>query len=101
VAATIQSSGDIETICHSADVSAGSTASIVFRTWDDAAPPFTVKVRGPDGKTILERVIRDLPTGKFQSAPPLTFSVDSAGEYRIEIKELYGNKLGEATLKVA
>ncbi|HZO12442.1 MAG TPA: hypothetical protein VFB62_04265 [Polyangiaceae bacterium] len=100
MAATIQSSGDIESICQSADVSAGSTAKIVFRTWDDASPPFTVKVKGPDGKTILDRVIRDLPTGKFQSAPPVSFSVESAGQYRIEIKELYGSKLGEATLTI-
>jgi hypothetical protein len=100
VAAKIQSTGDIESICESDDLADGMTASLVFRTWDDASPPFTVKIRSPDGKMILDRVIRELPTGKPQSAPPVTFNIVGAGIYRIEIKELYGNKLGEAELTV-
>ncbi len=97
---TIESIGDIESICQTDDLAAGKTARIVFRAWDDVTPPFTVKVRGPSGKLVLERVIRDLPTGKPQSPPPVMFSVASSGEYRIEIKELYGKAEGQATLSV-
>lgn len=97
---TIESSGDIETICQSDDLAPGKTARLVFRAWDDTTPPFTVKVRSPAGKTILERVIRDLPTGQPQSAPPVTFSVAMSGEYKITISELYGKAAGEAILRV-
>jgi hypothetical protein len=100
VAATIESTGDIESICQD-DLTAGQTAKLVFRTLDDASPPFTVKVRAPDGKTILERVIRELPTGRPQSPPPVMFSVAQAGRYQIEIKELYGGAVGEATLTIS
>ncbi len=99
--ATIESTGDIESICESADgLKVGDTARLVFRAWDECAPPFTVKVRGPDGKTVLERVIRELPTGKPQSAPPIAFPVQLGGKYQISIKELYGKKEGLATLTV-
>jgi len=100
VTASIQSIGEIESICQSDAISAGSTARLVFRTWDDASPPFTIKVRAPNGKTILERLIRELPTGKPQSAPPVTFSVQIVGDYHITISELYGKASGEATLSV-
>lgn len=100
VSSTIESTGDIETICQTDDLSPGKTARLVFRAWDDASPPFTIKVRGPGGKTILERVIRDLPTGRPQSAPPVTFSVAQSGEYKIAITELYGDAEGEAVLRV-
>jgi len=36
------------------------------------------------GKTIVERVLRELPTGQPQSAPPITFTVSSPGEYKVE-----------------
>lgn len=100
MASTIESTGDIETICQTDDLSPGKTARLVFRAWDDASPPFTIKVKGPGGKAVLERVIRDLPTGRPQSAPPVTFSVASSGEYRISISELYGNAEGEAILRI-
>ncbi len=99
--ATIESKGDIESICQSADsLQTGDTARLVFRSWDEASPPFTVKVKGPDGKPVLDRVIRELPTGQPQSAPPVTFAVRAAGIYKITIKELYGKKEGLATLTV-
>ncbi len=99
--ATIESTGDIESICESVDgLGNGDTARLVFRTWDDASPPFTVKVRGPDGKLVLDRVIRELPTGQPQSAPPVTFAVRATGNYKISIKELYGKKEGLATLTI-
>jgi hypothetical protein len=100
VASTIESSGEIESICETDDLGPGKTARIVFRMWDDLGPPFTIKVRAPDGKLILDRVIRDLPTGRPQSPPPVTFAVAVAGIYRIEIRQLYGGAEGEATLTV-
>jgi hypothetical protein len=97
---TIENSGDIEAICKADPVRAGETVSLVFRSDDDAEPPFTVKVKAPSGKVIVERVLRELPTGKPQSAPPISFSVSSAGEYKIEITQLYGKQRGDAILRV-
>jgi hypothetical protein len=100
VARTIESSGDIETICKSDPAKAGEEIKLVFRAEDDAEPPFTLKVKSPQGKVIVERVIRDLPTGRPQSAPPVTFTASAAGEYRVEIKQLQGKQKGEAILRI-
>jgi len=100
VPATIESTGDIESICQDDALAPGTTAQIVFKAWEDAPPPFTVKVRDPGGKLVLDRVIRELPTGKPQSPPPVQFPVDQSGAYRIRIKQLYGKVEGQATLTV-
>jgi len=100
VAATLESKGDIESICKTGALTAGSSAELVFRSWDDVTPPFTLKVKDPSGKTVVDRVLRELPTGQPQSAPPISFTVSVAGTYKIHIKELYGGASGEATLNV-
>jgi hypothetical protein len=100
VAATIESTGEIETIIQSDELVSGTTAQLVFRAFEDASPPFTIKVRDPAGKLILDRVIRDLPTGRPQSPPAVTFSIAQPGVYKISIRELYGKMEGLATLTV-
>lgn len=100
MARTIESVGDIETICKTDPAKAGEEIRLVFRAEDDADPPFNLKVKSPSGKVIVERVIRDLPTGKPQSAPPVTFTASSAGEYKVEIKQLYGKQKGDAILRI-
>lgn len=92
--------GDIETICQTDPVKVGEQVSIVFRADDEATPPFNLKIRAPSGKIIIERVLRDLPTGKPQSAPPISFLVSAPGAYKIEIKQLYGKQRGDALLHV-
>ncbi len=99
MAATIESSGAIDIICDTDDLIANKNARLIFRTWEDAAPPFQLKVYSPSGSLIVDRVIRRLPTGEPQAAPPITFSVLS-GEYRIVVSELRGKARGEATLRV-
>jgi hypothetical protein len=100
VARTIDSVGDIETICKSDPAKAGEEVKLVFRTEEDIDPPFTLKIKSPGGKVIVERVIRDLPTGRPQSAPPVTFTPSSGGEYKVEIKQIKGKQQGEAVLRV-
>jgi hypothetical protein len=100
VARTIDCVGDIETVCKTDPARAGEEIKLVFRTEDDVEPPFSLKIKSPAGKVILERVIRDLPTPRPQSAPPITFTASSAGEYKVEIKQLYGKGRGEAILRV-
>jgi hypothetical protein len=73
---------------------------LVFRAEDDADPPFVLKIKAPSGKVILERVIRDLPTGLPQSAPPVGFTASAGGEYKVEIKQVQGRQKGEAVLRV-
>jgi hypothetical protein len=100
VARTIDSSGDIETVCKTDPVKAGEEVRLVFRAEEDAEPPFTLKIKSPSGKVIVERVIRDLPTGKPQSAPPVTFTASASGEYVVEIKQIHGKQRGDAVLHV-
>lgn len=100
MAANIQSSGDIESIIPTDDLGPGKVARLALRVWD-ANPPFTIKVKDPTGRIVLDRVIRQVPTGEPQSAPPITFSVPVAGAYVITIRELYGKLEGEATLTVS
>ena len=100
MARTIESVGDIETICKTDPAKAGEEIKLVFRAEDDADPPFTLKIKSPSGKVIVERVIRDLPTGMPQSAPPVTFTASAGGEYKVEIKQLNGKQKGEAVLRV-
>ena len=100
MARTVDNSGDIETISQTDPIQAGDTVRLVFRSDDDAAPPFTVKVKAPSGKVILERVLRELPTGKPQSAPPISFTASGPGDYKVEITQLYGKQRGDAVLHV-
>ncbi len=100
MARTIESVGDIETICKNDPAKAGEEIKLVFRSDDEPEPPFTVKIKSPAGTVIVERVIRDLPTGKPQSAPPVTFTPSSPGEYKVEIKQIKGKLKGDAVLRV-
>lgn len=100
MARTIESVGDIETICKTDPAKAGEEIKLVFRSDDDADPPFTLKIKSPGGNVILERVIRELPTGMPQSAPPVAFTASTSGEYKIEIRQLKGKLKGDATLRV-
>ena len=97
----IESTGTIETICSLPTLTVGDTVKLVFRALDDSEPPYTCKVTSPGGKVIVERVLRDLPTGKPQSAPPVNFVVAQSGDYRVDIWQLYGKSRGQATLHVA
>lgn len=98
---SIDSSGNIETICNTSIFKVGEQVSLVFRTLDESDPPFTVRVKAPDGQIILERVLRDLPTGKPQSAPPVSFVMDLPGEYRVDIWQLYGKSRGLARINAS
>lgn len=100
--AKVDYSGGIETICQDPGaLSPGATAKLVFRAWDDVTPPVTVKVKGPDGKILLDRVVRELPTGSPQSGPPVTFLAPAAGTYHVHVKELYGQVEGSAKVTVS
>lgn len=97
----VESSGSIETVCNSPGAKVGDTLKLVFRALDDSEPPYTVKIISPAGKVVVERVLRELPTGRPQSAPPLTFTAPAEGDYKVEIWQLYGKSRGQATLRVA
>ena len=100
MARTVENSGDIETLSQTDPVTAGDLVKLVFRSDDDAAPPFNLRIKSPSGKVILERVLRELPTGKPQSAPAVTFTPSAPGDYKIEIWQLYGKQRGDAVLHV-
>ena len=97
---TVENSGDIECFCKPDPVKAGDGVNLVFRADDECVPPFNIRVKSPTGQTILERVLRELPTGQPQSAPPIQFTASATGDYKIEIKQLYGKARGDAVLHV-
>lgn len=98
----IESHGDIETMLFGDGVtlSIGDRVAIVFRAIDDPEPPIEVVIQSPAGHKILERVLRELPTGLPQSAQPVEFVIASRGDYQIEVKELRGKQRGTATLRI-
>jgi hypothetical protein len=99
MSATIESSGAIDIKCDTDGLVAHKTAKLTFHAWDDATPPFKLKVVSPTGNLIVDRVIRDLPTGEPQAPDPVSFSVVS-GEYKITIQQLRGKATGEASLRI-
>jgi hypothetical protein len=114
MSALIESQGDIEIFCFPGGgantmrasvpffdaISIGDRLSLVFSPGDSASPPFSLKIVSPTGSTIMDTIVRDLPTGTPQSPPPVEFVVSVKGTYRIEIRELKGRQRGEAKLKV-
>jgi len=100
LASVIESSGSIESICGASSVKVGDSVKLIFRNLEEADPPYNVKITSPGGKVVLERVLRELPDGKPQSAPPVSFTAGADGEYRIDIWQLYGKIRGTATLRV-
>jgi hypothetical protein len=98
--ASIDSTGEIDIICQNlAEVRAGRQVKLVFHAWDDVTPPFKLKVWSPSGRLIVDRVLRELPTGEPQSAAPVSFGVHD-GSYRITIEQVRGGSNGEAKLQV-
>ncbi len=97
----IEIHGDIEIICQSiSELAPNKMARLVFRTYADSMPPWQIRVKSPSGKMILERVLRELPTGEPQSPPPITFTVQK-GTYEITVAQLKGSAEGHATMYVA
>lgn len=96
----LESSGAIETVCLATTAKVGDSVRLIFRALDEAEPPYTCRIISPGGKVVLERVLRELPDGKPQSPPPLAFTAGAAGEYKVEIWQLYGGARGQALLKV-
>ena len=103
MASFIDSAGDIDIIVQRdarlGPLGVGDHVALVFRAID-AGPPFEVIVTGPSGSTILKRVIRELPTGEPQGAPPVDFVVSSHGQYSVEIIETKGAQRGRGTFQV-
>jgi hypothetical protein len=97
----IEAHGDIETMV-SGDGSAGigDRVLLVFRAIDDPEPPIGIVIQAPNGQKIVEKVLRELPTGLPQSAPPVEFVPSAKGLYQIEVKELRGKQRGTAVLRV-
>lgn len=97
--AKIESHGDIEIICSTHDLAPNKIAKVIFRTVDMPSPPYQIRIKSPSGKIILERVIRELPTGAPQSPPPVQFTVQK-GQYEIHIAQIKGTAEGMAVLDV-
>jgi hypothetical protein len=104
MSARIDSTGEIETLFHdtilqrAAEV--GDRLAIVFRTQSEPEGSVSVNIFSPSGAKILERVLRDLPTGMPQSAPPVEFVPSARGNYTVEVREVRGSQRGHATITV-
>ncbi len=113
MAGPVETSGSIETFAQRADgyvargsaysfdeISVGDRVALCFAAGDDAEAPFSLRIRGPNGALILDRILRELPTGLPQSEPPVTFVVSSAGAYQVEIHAKGQRTWGKATMRV-
>ena len=101
MAGRIEAHGEIETIVFGETSPAvGDRVALVFRAIDDPAPPISVIVQSPSGQKIIDRVLRELPTGMPQSAPPVEFVPASKGVYQIEVREMRGKQRGQASLRI-
>jgi hypothetical protein len=107
------STGDFEIRCYKAEVarthggigafeplSAGDNLGVIFIPPDSGPPPYSIQIRSPSGQLIVDRVLRDAPTGGPQSASPVEFVASLAGRYVIVVKRLSGTHRGEATVQV-
>lgn len=103
MAQVTESSGEIEIISLSPRMQAfsiGDKVQLVFKPIDQPNPPYQLKVWSPAGKPIVDTIVRDLPTGEPQSAPPFEFLPTATGIYRIRIGEMRGRAYGEGKLKI-
>jgi hypothetical protein len=104
MAGRIDSSGEIETILHDTipqgAIEVGDKVLLIFRSRDEPDYPINVQIHSPSGAKILERVLRELPTGMPQSAPPIDFVPMAKGTYTITVREVRGTQRGHATLQV-
>lgn len=99
----IDSSGEIEIISLSSRISAfaiGDRVQLIFKPIDAPNPPYQLKVTSPSGKTIVDAIVRSLPTGEPQSAPPFEFVPTATGVYRVRIAEMRGRAYGEGKLQI-
>ncbi len=112
MSASVDSSGEIEICCFPTGpvqrmrvfdrVTIGDRLSLVFTPIDEMNPPYSLKIFSPSGATILDTIVRDLPTGLPQSPPPVDFVVSTKGVYRVEIREMRGRRQrGEALVKIS
>jgi hypothetical protein len=111
--AQIESYGEIEIVCFPSGASSrsyvprfdnvgpGDRLAMIFAANEDALPPFALKIVSPSGATILDSIVRDLPTITPQSPPPIELVISAVGEYHIEIKSAQGRKRGEAKVRIS
>ena len=73
----VETSGAIETFCQRADsgpvsrgsaysfdrITVGDRVAICF-AGEDTKPPYALRVRGPNGATVVERLLRELQIGR-------------------------------------
>jgi len=67
---------------------------------DGSSPPYSLRIRSPNGALVIDRLLRELPTGLPQAEPPIEFVVSNSGAYAIELKEIRGPQWCKATLQV-
>src|SRR5262245_55008455 len=99
MATITESSGEIE-ITSLSEASIGDRVKLVFMPIDAPNPPYHLKIMSPSGRAIVDNVLRDLPTGAAQSAPPFEFLPTASGVYDIEIRETKGRAAGRAKLQI-
>lgn len=99
----IDSSGEIEIVSlqsRSQAFAIGDRVQLIFKPIDAPNPPYKLKVTSPSGKTIVDTIVRSLPTGEPQSAPPFEFSPSASGIYVVDLRETNGRAFGTGKLKI-
>ncbi|AKT40086.1 hypothetical protein [Chondromyces crocatus] len=92
--------GDIDVLCPCNLGPKGAPVQLAFQAYDHADPPFSIRIKAPSGKVVVERVVRDEAlTGRTRGIS-VDFRPDLAGDYSVEVKQVYGELRGKATLRV-
>lgn len=99
----IESSGEIEIVSlfsRAQRFTIGDRVQLIFKPIDEPNPPYQLRVVSPTGKQIVDTILRALPTGEPQSAPPFEFAPSVSGTYKVEIREMKGRAFGKGDLKI-
>ncbi len=112
MAGLLECTGPIEAFCQRADmpssrrslhsmdeIEVGDRVLLCF-VGDDGKPPYSLKIRSPSGALMVDKIVRELPTGRPQSEPPVELLLLARGEYVIEIREVRGQSWGRAVLRI-
>lgn len=100
IAEVVANDGDIDVLCPKNLTPSSDPVHLAFQACDPLDPPFSVRIKAPSGKVIVERVLRDDVCGRSRGGQALGFRPEVAGDYRIEIKQVYGALRGQAILRV-
>lgn len=82
-------------------VRVGDVVSFFFTLPDPPEPPYSVQIRSPTGRIVVDTIVRDIPTAAPDSGPVFQFVASASGRWRLMFAALMSRAKGEAMLRVS